>query len=336
MRDPVSDFLLYASRLDPGAQGAMTDRDAIAGALQAEACAWVHLQADDPRSDDWIEHHMGYLPEAVQDALIAEATRPRLAALGEGLLLNVRGVNQDEGEDPEDMVSVRIWADASRVVTLSRRPVAAIEAMRARYEAGRGPATAGTFLAVLVEDMTVRIGHVVNEIDIRADDLEERLLRGRDEGLRPQVNDARAAVVDFRRFLVPQREAVSRLVGAGKLLSENDVLELQEAEDNLRRAVEVLDSLRERLVVLKDELAAQADQRLNRNLYWLSVISAVFLPLGFLTGLMGINLAGMPGAEWQPAFWTFALLCAAIVVVQLGLLWLVGMLGRRPRQGGPR
>ena len=325
----MDDFILFASRLTGGAQGHLADPAAIAEALQAEECAWVHLRADDPRSDDWIEAQMGYLPEAVQDALIAEATRPRMAALGEGLLLNLRGVNEGEGAEPEDMVSVRIWADPARIVTLTRRPLSSIDAMQSRYAAGQGPVTPGTFLALLIEDMTERIGHVVNEIDLEADDLEERLLSGAGEDLRPQVNDARAVVVDFRRFLVPQREAVSRLIGAGLLFSENDLLELQEAEDNLRRAVEVLDSLRDRLVVLKDELAAQSDARLNRNLYWLSVISAVFLPLGFLTGLMGINLAGMPGAAWPPAFWTFTALCGAVVVVQMGLLWLVGMLGRR-------
>lgn len=325
----MSDFVLYASRLAPGTQGRIESHAEVGDALHSEACAWVHLKADDPRSDDWIAAKMGYLPEAVQDALIAEATRPRLAVLGEGLLLNLRGVNQGEDADPEDMVSVRIWADAARIVTLTRRPLSAIEEMQARYDAGRGPETAGTFLALLIEDMTVRIGQVVNEVDIAADDLEDRLLSGQEEGLRPQVNDARAAIVDFRRFLVPQREVVSRLAAVHVLFSENDLLELQEAEDNLRRAVEVLDSLRDRLVVLKDELTAQSDARLNRNLYWLSVISAVFLPLGFLTGLMGINLAGMPGARWEPAFWTFAALCAGVVVVQMGLLWLVGMLGRR-------
>ena len=325
----MTDFLHYATRLEAGAQGRLPDHATIAEALQAETCAWVHLQADDPRSDDWVEAQMSYLPEAVQDALIAEATRPRLAVLGEGLLLNLRGVNLAEGADPEDMVSIRIWAEAARIVTLSRRPLSSVEEMQARYEAGQGPETAGTFLAMLIEDMTERIGHVINEVDVAADDLEERLLAGQEEGLRPRLNDARAAVVDFRRFLVPQREAVSRLTAVPGFFSENDLLELQEAEDNLRRAVEVLDSLRDRLVVLKDELAAQSDARLNRNLYWLSVISAVFLPLGFLTGLMGINLAGMPGARWEPAFWTFAALCAAVVVVQMGLLWLVGMLGRR-------
>lgn len=41
-------------------------------------------------------------------------------------------------------------------------------------------------------------------------------------------------------------------------------------------------------------------------MYVLSIITAVFLPLGFLKGLLGVNLAGIPGAENNQAFtWFF-------------------------------
>ncbi|GGL70860.1 zinc transporter ZntB [Wenxinia marina] len=325
------DFILFATRLDaPPERALMSEPEDIAAALAAEECAWLHMQADDPRADQWVDDNLGYLPEAVRDALNAEATRPRLAPLGDGVLLNLRGVNLNPGAEPEDMISLRIWIDPNRIVTLTRRPLKTVEAMEELYRRGEGPRTAGTFLAVLVEELVARIEEVVSEMDTDADALEEKLLRGGGDGLGTHINDQRAAVVDFRRFLVPQRDAVARLHAVpGPLLSDNDRYELQEAEDTLKRLVEVVESLRERLVVLRDELESRADARLNRNLYILSIVSAVFLPLGFLTGLMGINLAGMPGAEWPPAFWTFTALCGAILVVQLAILWALNVI--RPR-----
>jgi zinc transporter len=47
------------------------------------------------------------------------------------------------------------------------------------------------------------------------------------------------------------------------------------------------------------------------------VIAAIFLPLGFLTGLLGINLGGMPGAENPDAFWVFSGLLVAVVSLQI-------------------
>lgn len=59
-------------------------------------------------------------------------------------------------------------------------------------------------------------------------------------------------------------------------------------------------------------------------MYVLSVISAIFLPLGFLTGLFGINIGGIPGVEDPNAFWVFN----AILVVTVSLqIWIFKKLG---------
>lgn len=327
----MDDFIHFAYRLDAsGAPAALDRTEDIVAALRASHCAWVHLQSDHPEAAAWIEDNLGYLPEAVRDALTADITRPRVAPYGDGVLLNLRGVNHNPGAEPEDMISIRIWADPARVVTLTRRPLTSVEEMRADVVAGTGPASAGSFLAMLIERITAKITAFVSELDTDADEFENRVLRGEEAGLGARITDARAAVVDVRRFLVPQRDAVARLLVAPEgLFSANDRLELEEAEDDLRRQVETIESLRERLIVLRDELASLSDARLNRNLYIVSIVSAVFLPLGFLTGLMGINLAGMPGAEWPPAFWVFTGLCGVILVLVLLLLWRLHLI--RPR-----
>ena len=49
----------------------------------------------------------------------------------------------------------------------------------------------------------------------------------------------------------------------------------------------------------------------------LTIIAAIFLPLSFVTGLLGINVSGVPGLQNPDAFWVVALLCAAILIVQL-------------------
>ena len=61
---------------------------------------------------------------------------------------------------------------------------------------------------------------------------------------------------------------------------------------------------------------------MNKNLYLISIIAAIFLPLGFLTGLLGINVGGIPGTDVTWAFWAVCALLAA-----LGALgwWLLGL-----------
>ena len=77
--------------------------------------------------------------------------------------------------------------------------------------------------------------------------------------------------------------------------------------------------MRERAQIVKDELSNALSNEMNRNLYQLSLITAIFLPLGFLTGLLGINVGGIPGAEVPTAFWIFCGLLSLIVGLQLAM-----------------
>lgn len=67
---------------------------------------------------------------------------------------------------------------------------------------------------------------------------------------------------------------------------------------------------------LHDHLELQQSSALGRNSYVLSIVAAIFLPLGFLTGLFGVNIGGMPGIGAEQAFWV---LTVASVVIGIAL-----------------
>ena len=92
---------------------------------------------------------------------------------------------------------------------------------------------------------------------------------------------------------------------------------MTEAHDNITRFVEELDSVRERSQVISDEVTNILTERLNKNMYALSVVAAIFLPLGFLTGLLGINIGDSPGAENPQAFLAFCGILALVVSLQI-------------------
>ncbi|MDP2532742.1 CorA family divalent cation transporter [Photobacterium damselae subsp. piscicida] len=58
-------------------------------------------------------------------------------------------------------------------------------------------------------------------------------------------------------------------------------------------------------------------ESLNQRVYFLSLVTTIFLPLGFLTGLLGVNLGGIPGAQDGRAFTIFCILLAFVFMLQL-------------------
>jgi zinc transporter len=100
-------------------------------------------------------------------------------------------------------------------------------------------------------------------------------------------------------------------------LGDNNRLRLKEATDRLVRCIEDLDSARDRAAVTQEELVNRLSEQLNTRMYVLSLVAAIFLPLGFLTGLLGINVGGIPGSDSPSAFLVFLLVLSVVVALQI-------------------
>jgi zinc transporter len=279
---------------------------------------WVHLDINEASSKKWADAELTFLDPLTLDALFAEETRPRILEFDTGTLLILRGVNLNADAEPEDMVSIRLWIDSSRIISVRKRRLKAVTDLRERIEAGVGPHNAGDFITQLTSRLFERMEPVFTELDELLDDAEERVMEAADTTYRSQITDIRKQAIVFRRYIAPQRDVIAALrVSDMPWLSELHKRRLQESLDRVIRYIEDIDTIRERAQIVKDELTNALSDKMNKNLYLLSVIAAVFLPLGFLTGLLGINVGGVPGVDDPSAFWVFSGFLLVVVALQI-------------------
>lgn len=280
-------------------------------APQGAGWRWIHLDLTDNVLEDWLPDRV---PHAVATSLLLPETRPRFDEITDGALINLRGVNLNDGADPEDMVALRVWATPSLVMTLRRRQIMAVDDIRKAAEAGKMQATPVAFLSAVAEGLTLRIETVSLKLEDQVDDLEEAIFSN-DPVDAQAILELRQTLIKVKRFIGPQRDALVDFAAAtGGLVDAVTAPHLMETANRAARTVEALEAARDRLGVLQDHLDGQAAAALGRNGYVLSIIAAIFLPLGFLTGLFGVNVAGMPGVE---APWAFAALCGASAILGL-------------------
>ncbi|MFT5113486.1 MAG: zinc transporter [Parasphingorhabdus sp.] len=279
---------------------------------------WIHLEADHPETKSWFESNAPFLDSFVVDALLAEETRPRMVQIDDAILLNLRGVNLNDIDDPQDMVSIRLWMDEGRIISVRRRKLKAVQEVVDKLGNGIGPKSSSEFLCTLVSLLFDRMSVTISALDDRTDNIESELLEASTSQQRADIVNIRKQAIMFRRYIAPQRDAISQLRSADYIwISDSQRTRLQENLNEVTRFVEDLDAIRERAQIIKDELANMLADKLNRNMYVLSVIAAIFLPLGFLTGLLGINVGGIPGVDNNNAFWIFTGLLVLVVVLQI-------------------
>jgi len=96
-------------------------------------------------------------------------------------------------------------------------------------------------------------------------------------------------------------------------------MRLRETSDRTTRYVEDLDAIRDRAMVTQEELNNRLAEQMNKTMYVLSIVAGIFLPLGLLTGLLGINVGGIPGTENKWAFTIFCFILLGVAGVQVWL-----------------
>lgn len=312
----VEKGLIHALLFDGKGGGRVLDWPDIGTWSPDQGVLWVHLSCSAQESVRWLEEQSG-LESLIVEALLSEGTRPRSTVIGEGVLLTLRGVNLNPGEDHEDMVSIRIWAEHNRIITTRRRKLLSVTDLIGSFSAGQGPATSSEFINTLAESLTDHIEDTVEDIEEQTADLEEQVVISHDRKLRSKISGLRRQAIMLRRYLAPQREAFTRLqVEKLHWFTEQDKRHLYEIANSLIRMVEDLDSLRERANVAQEELINLLSEQINSRMYTLSLVTTIFLPLSFFTGLLGINVGGIPGTDNPWAFFIVVALLFGVSLVQ--------------------
>ncbi len=311
------DHILRAFEFDGQGSGIPLSGDDIALKIKEDVLAWVHLDVNSPDTRVWLEREASYLDPVILDALLAFETRPRVTEYPEGFLVILRGVNLNEGEEEEDMVSIRMWIDQHRIISTRMRKLRAVENIAEKLIAGKGPKNSADFLTLLIDTLLKNMEPVIRELDDETDAIEESLLDEVDIKRRKAISDIRKRAILLRRYISPQREAIAFFKASDvPWMDTRHDRQITEHSDRMLRYIEDLDSIRERGQVIKDEIVNALSDRMNKNLYVLSLIAALFLPLGFLTGLLGINVGGMPGVDSAMAFWLVCGLCCVVFVLE--------------------
>ena len=289
--------------------------------LQPEESLWLHWDRSHPMAQEWLRQRSG-LSEFSCDLLLEENTRPRLLALpGDELLLFLRGVDLNPGAEPEDMVSIRIFANAQQLISMRLRPMRAVNDLALQFAQGQGPKTISELMLGLASQLTSKVESLVVALTDPVDGEEERI--DADERYVPdhaQLQQVRRRSAGLRRFLAPQRDIYAQLSSHRRpWFDEAASGYWNELHNHLTRCLEELELIRERVALILESEHRRMSEQMNRTMYRFGIITGFFLPLSFLTGLLGINVGGIPGAEQS---YSFAVVCVLMVALTTGQWWL--------------
>jgi len=279
---------------------------------------WLDLDRRHERAQEFVGKQAGVDP-IIAEAILADETRPRCLIEEDRMLLILRAVNLNPGADPEDMVSIRLWIGPGGVISVRTYYVKAVAEVRDLLLHGKGPRRVGELVSALACRIIGRLVPVIDDLRDQCYDLEDQMVGPTPDPERGQVANIRRSAIVLKRYIAPQREAMAALLAAEVTwLEEDDKARMAESTNLLQRYIEDLDAVRERAMVIQEELGVRNNERLSKAIYIMSIFTVLFLPLNFVTGLMGMNVV-VPFAGDKLGFYEVL----AILLIVAGLeLWL--------------
>lgn len=261
---------------------------------------WYHCQRDQAGLYEWLQ--ASGIQTDIIDALLTEDTRCRFQKLGkESFLLILRGVNKNHGAEPDDMLSLRMLYHNGSLISMRRHSFAGVALLREALTRGEGPQDIPDVVTTIIEEMHVRVEDVLDGIEAFVDDIESKADSMSKQDQAGMMLKHRH-LLKLNRYLRPQTAALDAFAQAHLESFAPVSQRLHNQKDTAQRFTETIEAYLEQVWMLREHSQQALGEKMNRNTYWLSVIAGIFLPLGFLTGLLGVNIGGMPGTENPEAF----------------------------------
>lgn len=278
---------------------------------------WLHLNYENSASTVWLAT-TPLVPDLVREALAGGSFRPRVTRLGEGTFITLRSINFNSENLPDPLVTIRIYLTENLIISTRYRIIASVEEIKLDLDKGVGPINNGDWLVDLASNLTDHASEFIDNLHGRIIELEDGLMEQQIPE-RGEIALIRKQLIILRRHLLPQRDVFARLaIEKLNWMKDQDRRRMQDVADRLGRGLDDLDASIARTTIITDEINTLMSEATNRRTYTMSIMAMLFLPATFLTGLFGVNLAGIPAAEYR---WSFAIFCFVLISIGISIGW---------------
>lgn len=280
---------------------------------------WLHLNLATQPGRRWIMTESG-LPQGLASAFLDPHLDHSVEPMRNGVLLAIEDRERALDSDLSDMTQLRVWIEPHRLISGRWRPVAAAHQIQFRLQVGKPPPNAAGLAADLIESLTADMESLVRAFSHRLDTIEDQILDGGIDGVAAELGAIRRDAIRTRRRAHSLRHVVVRL---SEILQPWLVPEDRQAfaalPSRLDRTITDLHECQEQARLLGEETQARNNERNSRNLYIISLLTVVMLPLNIITGIFGMNVAGLPGLHDPDSFvWVMI----SMIATPMAVLWL--------------
>ncbi|WP_297419216.1 magnesium/cobalt transporter CorA [Thermococcus sp.] len=252
--------------------------------------------------------------------------RPRVMVFPEYLFILLHQIYEKDGGLKRERIG--LFLKDNLLITIQEIPGDVFDPIRESIHEGEGlfrERGADYLLFELLEAIVENYVPIIERISSKMEELEARILSKGDESILRRVHGIRQEILFMRRTVFPLPEAFRKLELEGKgFFKEGTLPCIDELHGHVMEVLEILEGQRELANSLVELYYPTLSMKTNDIIRILTVVSTIFIPLTFITGLYGMNFRYMPELYWRYSY-------PVVLLAMLGIA--VGMLAYFKRKG---
>ena len=272
---------------------------------------WAHLDLRDAAAQAWLGGRPW--PPDVIETVAAPIQRGRLFITPDMIYGHLRDFRAEPAGAALQAGSVCVVVSQALVVTGRRLPLRSIAEVRSRVEAGTAlPMNPFGLITEFFRALNDIGEGLLQEASEHLSAMESQVLKRGGAKHRDEILEIRRDSIQLARDMAYKRTAMFELARERPALFPADEFDRFDRQIHRYAAlVEDAQDYAEHCQFLLEELRAQVEEHTNRNIYILTMLSAVFLPSTLIAGIWGMNVGGTPFSNSPNGFWVVGGLIAA-------------------------
>lgn len=281
---------------------------------------WLHFNLTHGNTLRWLRSH-AHLSHEFFEELEGGSPSARIERESSGLFAVINDVTYDFSFDAQDVGTLWMSVREDLVISVRKQPLKSVDRLRHAVNQGARMATPVQLLDHLLEDQADELQKILRRSSDRLDQIEDVLLDGQAQRFAAELNGLRRLMIRLQRLLTPEPSALSRVLGrAPSWMTSLDLQQLTRAHEEFNLVLRDVAALQDRIKLIQDETAARVAEDNNRSLFTLTMATVMVLPINLISGLMGMNVGGIPFADHPGGFWVMV----SLVVLLTGCIaWLL-------------
>lgn len=303
----------------------LDDEQLLSVVASGEGVLWLDIDDPDPTDRTLLIDGFGFHPLAVQASIEQGIQSSRIEGFDNYLYLSVRGIDYTLKEDVLQTIDLGMFVGRNFVVTVRDVYMPSVEAVRKLVESDvKRLMSNSSLLAHAHLDALIQLTQpALERMSDHADAIEEQAIENPSEAVLAEIMTLKRSCLSLNRALVPQREVLSRL-GRREfgLIAKDADLYFRDLFEDLLRVQTTNDIIRERADTSLATYLSAVSNRQNEFMKVLSIVATIFMPLGLVAGIFGMNFQYMPGLDYRWGYYVIWGLTLFAIALTLWLLWL--------------